>query len=415
MKLLGYPRPKRLLLISKCLASKSSRSQEQRFQGKMRTFPICRFPLEAPKYRLANGRTQAMQEEFLATNPAKPANFFTADSESDEAQAAQHELLKKVIAEEGLYSHFKTHEQTEPLILTHDGFVVNGNRRLCTMRELYTSDRKKYSRFENIDVIILPDCLPKDIDSLEADLQIKRDIKAEYSWITKACMLRRKRDLKYSDKDLERMYAIPIKDIQESITLLADADMYLESIGKSKQYHLIEGDEFAFKKLREGRSKIKDDAEKTIFTHITYGLIENKDEISGRLYKVIPEAREYLSSIIDKLQKELPAKNGAVDKKGGKLSLLGGTTSPLKPLADTISNLSNRNQIVSIVRDVVEFERIRSKQKAQADTSGESVRRAHALLNDAVNAFNEKSTTAGISEQLDGIESAIAKLRKLLK
>lgn len=412
----GLPRPKRLLLIQKCQRTPSKRSIEQKFQGKMRPFEIYRIPLEAPKYRLANGRTQAMQEEFLAINPEKPDNFFTRDAESDQAQLAQHGLLKTVISEEGLLSHFKANDQTEPLILTHDGFVVNGNRRLCAMRELFQGDKKKFARFEHIDVIILPDCLPKDIDSLEADLQIKKDIKAEYSWITKACMLRRKRDLGYADNELTRMYGIPTKDIQEGITLLSDADAYLASIGKAKQYHLIEGDEFAFLKLREGRTKLKDEAEKAIFTQVSYGLIERKDAVPGRLYKVIPEVREHLPALIQKFRTELTIEKAPRKSPGNsKLNLLGGTASPLSDIVVAVSSPGNRAELVSVVRDVIEFERIRSKQRVQADTAIESVRRAHALLNDAINGLNSKSTTAGIADQLDGIQLTISKLRKLLK
>ena len=50
-----------------------------------------------------------------------------------------------------------------------------------------------FSYFSHVDVIVLPACEEKDIDELEANLQVKQDTKAEYSWITLAIMLKNKK------------------------------------------------------------------------------------------------------------------------------------------------------------------------------------------------------------------------------
>ena len=50
-----------------------------------------------PVYRIENGRTRTFQREYLATHPDAPADLFTLDPESLEAQRAQHQILQKLV------------------------------------------------------------------------------------------------------------------------------------------------------------------------------------------------------------------------------------------------------------------------------------------------------------------------------
>src|SRR5688572_6447600 len=98
--------------------------------------------VELPKYRLDNTRTLALQEQYIYSNDLSE-DFFN-EVESDKVQEIQHNLLKTLIGstdkEKDLISYFSNQTQTEPLILTHDGFVISGNRRLCAFRELLEED-----------------------------------------------------------------------------------------------------------------------------------------------------------------------------------------------------------------------------------------------------------------------------------
>lgn len=409
---LGWPLPKRKELINKL--TKSSRTLELKFQGKLSPYYVYRVPIDLPKYRLANGRTQAMQEEYLATHQV-PADFFSGDEELATAQKVQHSLLKEVVNLEGLFGYFKTNAQEEPLILTATGFVVNGNRRLCAMRELLESSSKKFRRFENIDVVFLPPCNDKDIDSLEADLQIKEDIKADYSWITQACMLRRRRNRPYNDVELARMYDMHPADVREAIALLGEADEYLTAIGKPKQYHLVEKHEFAFKKLKEGRAKMKNEGERAIFTAIVYRLIERPEALSGRLYKNIPDVAKSLPRLIPRLAVEFPAKSNGGSKPKGDLALLGGGAPQIGALVANVSAPANRDRVLTITRDMVEASRSQQREKASAEFPLERLKDAHTAVLDAVNALGYKTKRDGLAAQLDSIETAVRKIRDWLK
>ena len=248
---LGWPFPKRRAFIDQLKSSKDNdRNYPLKFQNKLTSFVVYSCQIDFPKYRLNNGRTQAAQEEYLAKHPELEANFFTVDFETNKVQSVQHSLLKKMVVNTPLWAYFKntSNSQDQPLILSNEGFVVNGNRRLCTTRELYYGDPKKYAKYSHLDVIILPPCDEKDIDDLEGDLQVQPELKQEYTWIATACMLRaRQKQWGYKDSDLAIKYGKKEKEIKELLSLLSQADEYLAYLGKEKQYDLVDNSLYAFK------------------------------------------------------------------------------------------------------------------------------------------------------------------------
>src|SRR5439155_3070065 len=142
-----YPYPKRTSHLKQLYSASSKRTFDLRFQGHLQTFNIHRVPVELPKYRLNNGRTLAAQVQHLAKHPELPRDFFTRDLELEDAQAVQHAILRRMVDDKDLLEYFKTHEQEKPLLLSHEGFVVNGNRRLCALRILLEQDKQRYVRF----------------------------------------------------------------------------------------------------------------------------------------------------------------------------------------------------------------------------------------------------------------------------
>ena len=66
----------------------------------------------------------------------------------------------------------------EPLIVSIDGTVWNGNRRLSIYRKLYedTGDQK----YERINMVVLPELSHKDLKRLERRLQMHKELKQKY-------------------------------------------------------------------------------------------------------------------------------------------------------------------------------------------------------------------------------------------
>lgn len=411
----GWPYPKRKDFLQKLNGSGSKKSDYTiKFQGIARTFPVYTVEIDFPKYRLSNGRTQAAQEEYLAVHPELTPDFFQLDFENITAHRIQHDILWKMISRSELYRYFRnpSNVQLEPLILSDSGFVVNGNRRLCAMREFYYGDMVKYSHFSHIDVIVLPNCTERDIDELEANLQIQPDIKEEYTWISKACMLRaRQFQHNYTESQLASLYNIKPKDLATTFNQLNIADQYLNTRKKSKQYELIEQNEYAFQQINKNQKFYQDAEKRDLFTQIGFILIDKSDEIEGRLYEKIPDVKENLEKIINKIsidkQKEIERyKTDSVDT-----TIFGDPIATIKPLVDFVTNQENSNYVVETVIDVIETENEIRKERNKVKAVVNELIEANTHLHNAITYVTDDSSKEGVLENINAIETKLNQLR----
>lgn len=414
----GWPYPKRKTLLDQLSSSTSDKTQlVPSFQGKNDYYKIYSVPIELPKYRLGNGRTYAVQAEYLATNPNTPKDIFEKDWESEEAQQIQHNLLKKMLGkdEKDLLEFFKKNEQTDALILTHDGFVVNGNRRLCTMRELYELSPSAYP-FDHINIVILPPADEKDIDELEAALQIAPDIKEEYTWYARALKYKKKRDQhNYTVTQLAKIDKVEISEVEDLIDLLDYADSYLTDRGWINEYHRLDQTKYAFIELRKARSKyFKTPEEKKCFEKMAYCLIDDSAN-GGRLYETIPSAAKYFDSFVERLRDDLDLQPKEFKVEQTVSDLFGAVEK--SNLGDVLEALSDPNkfaQIRDIAIDVVAAEKLKIKEQGKATFVLSQARKANTALIDASNALTNHQDKTGIGQQLESIEVSLEKIKAWL-
>lgn len=415
---LGWPYPKRKQLLDELLNTPSDKTQHVPFQGKDMYLKIYTVPIGLPKYRLNNGRTYAAQAEYLATHSGEPSDLFTADLESEKAQQIQHELLRKMLGKGNLFEYFKGKgkKQSQALILNHMGFVVNGNRRLCAMRELLEGDPKEYGHFTHIGIVVLPPADEKDIDELEAVLQIEPDIKADYTWYDLALMMRKRRDNhKYDIFELANTYKMSKGDIEELIGCLEDAEAYLLDRGKAGQYHQLDQTEFAFQQLRKARSKhFKSEAEKNCFEKLSYCFIDNS-AAGGRLYETIPSVAKNFDTIIDRVREEFDLKPQAVISDNAASEDLFGSDQP--EIGDVLAALSDQTKLQAIrdlTIDVIESEKLKAKEQEKINFVFSQVKKANTLLIDATNTLTPHQEKSGIAGQLESIKKSIQKIEAWL-
>lgn len=422
---LGWPLPRRADMLAELQAITEGPTYRLVFQGKQLDLPIYRVPLEMPKYRLENGRTQDLQLEYIAERHAPP-DFFKRDSESEEAQEAQHSLLLKLVNERELLDYFKRHKQTEPFVLDSKGFVVNGNRRLCAMRELLDQDPLKFAHFGHIDVVALPPAPPEDVLDLEVRLQVHQDIRAGYRWTATALMMREAESTRrYRDeKALADLFDTTPKILRRYGEMLDLADEYLTSRKKPSQYSLVASKEFAFQKLVEARKTVRADYTK-VFNDLAFALID--DPIGERLYKSIPD----LAKNIDKVAKELMGAGepqddrvaGESTESNSDLDLLGGDSVEGRTTTDGGSDYrvptseAELKKVRSTVRDALLIQRDLQREEQRSEFAVSQVRKAAALIEQAIAALNANSTLEGLIPELsdlrakiDNLESAAAKL-----
>lgn len=410
----GYPLDARQIFFDN--ANKNSKATFPLvFMGHAQDFPIIKVPIGLPKYRLLNGRTASSQQEYLAKNLDVKKDFF-ADPERIDVQIVQHQLLEAVIAAGGLKQKFSdpANKQVDPLFLDEFGFVINGNRRLCSWRSLFMEDLKKYGHFSHINVVVLPHSDDKEIDRLEASLQIEKDIRADYTWDAMANMMKLRQMLhQLTDENLAAFYDMKVSEIRMNFEMLRYAEEYLKSRGKENRWSLVSDSEEAFRKISEKRQNLASVGEKELFKEVAFVLIDNPEEAGSRLYDAIPNAQKYIEKIKEKLTEAFPVKE--VDVAGDDLFGDCKLKNQDVALAAEISKADNGKRARVIIRDVIEDQKSLVKDAESAGYLLKLLGKANGHLEAAVaNALRPDSIQEGVEDQLKAIEVKIKTIRSWL-
>lgn len=419
---LGYSLPEIQQYFSDLINNKERESQDK-FHVPIGVRPelkeVYEVPLDLPRYRLSNTRTIAMQEQYIATNEL-PENYFESDPLSDNLQKIQHEFLKSLIQRKKLKEYFKDPKniQTDPLILTHEGFVISGNRRLCAFRELYYNEEKgesKYKHFERVRVVILPIMTEEQIEYIEDHFEQQPDIQDEFTWTNRALGFEKRiQKHNYTVNVLANKTNVPKKVIQDLIHKLSVAREYLDFIGKPKAYDLIEKDEYAFNELLKSRKKFTNNpARKDIFQKLSFIALKNQEQISDRMYKNIPVIQETLDDIQNEIAIDFYEQIEEVEitDDSDLFSQLDTKGDNSLSILKIIEDYNNEEALFSIVLDKVNEYKLLKEEKKRKQAVLIKVQRAHKELLDAYNIVSPETKKEGIGQQLDNVEKVVAKLR----
>jgi hypothetical protein len=411
---LGLPLPMRKDYFEK-QRPHSTWSYPVNFMGGIQRLPVIRIPIGMTKYRLANGRTVSMQQEYLAQHAELTADFFSKDLESEEAQIAQHGLLKKLIKNKDLYEHFRSpkQRQEQPIILDENGFVINGNRRLCAWRELFEDDADTYEHYKYIEAIVLPPCNEKAIDELEAQLQVVPDIKDDYEWHSLAIMMENRRNNHgFAIDDLASMYAMTKKDVQILLDALEYARDYLKKRGKDHQWSQVSQQEHSFKRIVENRNGL-DAGAKKLFEESSFVLIDDPE--GGRVYEAIRLMKKHFQKVEEELKNEFEVNPEAVPNPT--LVLLGGCGIPSidMSLAEEVGKEPNREKAREIIREVISSQEQLDKDKQSATFLLKRLQKANSLLIEACSiGLKPESLKTGVKGQVESIEYSLTQVKRWL-
>ncbi len=416
----GWPRPSRLEEFKTRLNAKDLPTDRVVFQGINQDLPIIRIPIDLPKYRLTNGRTASLQVELLALNPDLRSDLFSGDREMWDAQEAQHELLLKLGRQSELDKYFAdpAQKQVNPLLLDQDGFVVNGNRRLSVWRELLHDDLNKYGHFEHIEVVVLPHATEKDINRLEAQLQIEKDIRADYSWDAQANMIVAKMERDgIEPAELCLLYKMKETELADLLDMRSYADEYLRSREKANMWSEVSGQEHTFQRLVQSRSRLSGVGRKEMFKEAAFALIDEPAAV-GRLYTAIPDMAASLDKVVERLNDEFEVTTTTLDD--GLDALFGDGQADEAGARETalIGVLKDPDQWArarEVIADVLESERQLKKDVKKAGYLLDLCAKANSTLTAAVkDGLRPESKLTGVKKQLDEIETRVVAIRKFL-
>lgn len=354
------------------------------YRGEYRELPVIRLPIGLLLYRADNGR-MIMQLQELQRRQGLPPNSFSTNQESPEVQHQLHALLLDLAKDPGgpIFQELKRQaQQTEPLLITADGVVVNGNRRLAAMRALLAQDHQTYHGFQEVRVAVLPsDARTEDIEYVEAALQLAPETKLAYSWINRRLKLRRQRD----------ELGLPVEQILESYRLegtqaldkelreLELAEDYLEHYrGDPGHYALVEDAE----KLFVGLSQTLDGLEgweRDLWRLAGFALIEARQELDQDLVTTFPFAESKPASMPRHALVMLAVEEGLLTE--NQTSLATDMPESIKrELADTLGQRGEAPRLAREMLDILEQIRIDHQEKNAPQRLIKRVRQIRQLM-----------------------------------
>ena len=413
----GYEPIKRKIEIKK-LTDESKEFLPIFFRNEHITIPIIKVNIGLPVYRLSNGRTLSFQEEYVVKHK-KSEDFFMRDIDSVEAQMAQHSILVELSRNKDLFGHFKKTEnkQTEAVICTNNGIVINGNRRISCWRDLYYNDPNKYRHFQYINVAILPECDEDAIEDLEHQLQIAPDMKDPYCWHAEAKKIKILRDVRgLTKEEIAEIYTqYSPQDIDIRIDMFLYAEQYLEKIDKAHLWSYVTKDAHAFEQFVKNRKAILNPEDKILFQELSFATIF-KSEV-GRLYGKIPEIKKYLpeikSGIVTEFSSSIAQHTQALSVQLSILGIPEKTQVSSAAIAKVVSEPDKQEQIVELCEEIIDGQKLLEREAKDSNFLVEQVRKANTILKKAIAVSQGRSdiSTVGLQEQIMAIEISLNQLR----
>jgi hypothetical protein len=413
------------------IAAKVIASNEKReffgFRNRRSELPLIQVPIGLPVYRMENFRTFTDQRDYISSE-GKAANYFSAGQESEEVQQAQHQLLYRLALKGKADSIVPVSDvleaegQRQPLLITAGGVVVNGNRRLAALRELYDNG-SKFSHFSHIDVLVLPaDATAEEIVDIEANLQAVPETKLDYDWIGEAQLINRLVNLGRTPAQVATQLRRKEKDIKYAIQTLAEADLYLkEAPGTGGNYSEIREDaEQLFgdlPKLLEGKSEPMKEASRVV----AWTLYQNKGRLDGRLYDYNAAIGGRADDVLDRVADELgiPTETGADDGSAAdeedfaidigdepQKTNFSGVIEALK----AADNDAAVEALIEATQTVIQLD----KGQRSGNAALKSIQQAHTKLASVDISKAEKSTVPKIAKQLEAIKALIGNLENTI-
>jgi hypothetical protein len=282
------------------------RAAEARKQGKLRKeykfrngeeLPLISLPIGTPIYRLENYRTRDKQLT-LEAQAAVPPDFFNPTRREDSSvQAKQHQLLLEQ-AKTGsgetikpIYEELdRVRLQTDEIIISADGVVVNGNRRLAAMRELHRIDPNGFSGFGHVNCMVLPKSATADeIRSLEIALQMQPETKLPYEWTALGRAVRDLSDANVPEAEIMAEMNRSKSEIQRAVKMVEAAEAYLNTwLEKPQNFDLLKDTEQAFIQIATRNLGKQDNvAQREVTRQFDFFLVEHRDLLSDSAYTLI--------------------------------------------------------------------------------------------------------------------------------
>lgn len=301
---------KRRRIIKENLTKKLSHKESFKIKNKWIACPIVLLDIDVPIYHLNNGRTRDAQRTYIKKNGHKD-NYFEKGLENNQQQRIQHKILFELSQDSTanihreLKSSIKFREDA-PLLIDSNGMLINGNRRMAAIRELYKSDVKKYDDFKRIPCAVIEQHLDdKTIKEIENFLQVIKENKQDYNWISLCMEIQdEKKRLGLENKQIAVNMGKSEAEIERYVNLITVIDNCLEVDHKTPgDYSAIKSQEQLWKNTEERANKAKNKGEKDLIYKIARMISVNSGKFGDRDYKIAAalQKKNNLKQVLDYL------------------------------------------------------------------------------------------------------------------
>ena len=284
-------------------------------RGKPEHLQVFRLPIKHLIYNIRNGRFAAelLEKESQLKRKLGPGT-------PKDATIIQKLLLELNKNEtDALKADLRDNGQLDPGVITRDGAVINGNRRMAIFSALHEETHDP--RFEYLRVARLPkDVDEKDLWRIEAGLQFAKEFRLDYSPINELLKLKEGRDSGFSSAEISQTLLGRFKasKVTEKLNILKLIESYLLFIRKPSQYQCVQRDVEKFNSLQESvvtplKRRGKKDAEIAKLVTFAFQLIDKTDRTHWdiRLLCKIADDKDAISELMKNYD---PKKSSQMEK-----------------------------------------------------------------------------------------------------
>ena len=196
---------------------------------------VYNIPLKKLVYNIKNGRFAAEYQEL------KNKKGRELESENTEDRKELQKLLISLDPKQSmiLEKDVRQHGQREPGVCTHGGQVINGNRRMSVIENIFESD----SNFKNLMVARLPPNISLiDLWKIEAGIQLSRKVQLDYGPINTLLKFKQGIDAGLTALQITKtLYGdYTEKEVKEKLGVLSLVVLYLDFIGERYNFKKAE-------------------------------------------------------------------------------------------------------------------------------------------------------------------------------
>ena len=201
--------------------------------GIIKEYPVYKYPIKELYYNIDNGRMRIERNEW-EENEGRVLDQYEDGPISKDIllglDKAKTKELKGDIRKKG---------QIEPGVITFDGVVINGNRRMAVIEELHEEDSS--GKWTFLEAVRLPeDISEENVWKIEVNLQLSMDKISAYNPINELLKIRQGRERGLKTKEIaEAMFGRANKWVEDSLHRIDLMDQFLEKIGAIGNYGFL--------------------------------------------------------------------------------------------------------------------------------------------------------------------------------